>query len=134
MTPLQKSIQQDAVRIDMNKSLEDTLKKMQENKVGAILVTEYETTLRGIITERDFLLKIYGKVDLKNKVKDYMTPNPHTLLNRHIFAHAINNMFHCNYRNIIMVNEDRYPLAIVSLFDLFKYISRQMYPEEFDFS
>ena len=73
------------------------LSKMQTNKKSVAIVTEYETKIKGIITERDFLTKVLGKIDLNSqnpspKLVNFMTVNPECLLNRHILSYAINNM------------------------------------------
>ena len=95
------------------------------------VLTEYETNIKGIITERDFLNKVLGKVDLNLKtsspnIKQFMTPNPECLLSRHILSYAINNMLSGGYRNVVVVNEDRQPESILSMLDIFKYIADHM--------
>ena len=102
---------------------------MQKNKVGSLLIMEYETKILGIVTERDLLLKYFGKISFgeNRSVKEFMTANPHLLLHRHYLAHAINNMFKFKYRNIIVVNEDKFPIALVSLLEVFRYISLHLF-------
>lgn len=131
MTHLRKAIRKDLIKVDVNDTLEKVFNVMLQNSCGAVVVTEYETLLKGIVTERDFLFKIFGKIDKfdRHKISEFMTPNPHTLMTRHFFAHAINNMFTCRYRNAIVVNEERYPLAIVSILDILKYISSKLFEE-----
>lgn len=72
------------------------------------------------------MFKIFGKIRLDEgpvPVKDFMTRNPHTLLSKHFIAYAINNMFTFHYRNIVVVDEDRVPVAVVGLLDIFKYLA-----------
>lgn len=118
--------------LDKEESVVDAIELMRDRKRGAVVVTEYETKIKGVFTERDLLFKILGKqkIDETLKVKDYMTPSPHTLLSKHYLAHAINNMFHFKYRSTIIVDEDRYPLAIVSLLDVFKFVAFHFYGDE----
>jgi CBS domain-containing protein len=118
--------------LDHQASVSDAIELMRERKRGAVILTRYETELKGIITERDVLQKVLGKMALDGtlKVCDIMTPNPHTLLSKHYLAHAINNMFHFKYRSNIVVNEDNYPLSIVSLLDIFKFVAFNFYKDE----
>jgi CBS domain-containing protein len=93
---------------------------------------EYETSIRGIITERDLLFKVYDQpgVSAESPVREFMTASPHLLLSKHYLAHAINNMFHFGYRNTIVVNEDRYPESIVTLLEIFKFMAFHFYADE----
>lgn len=99
---------------------------------GSLLLMEYETVIKGIITERDLLYKVYDQegVTMESPAADFMTPSPHLLLTKHYLAHAINNMFHFGYRNTIVVNEDRYPECIVSLLEIFKFMAFHYYEDE----
>lgn len=128
---LKRIIRHQAICMDMNLTVQDAIKRMQEKKVGSILLMEYETKVKGIITERDVLTKFLGKMNYKDEmpVTDFMTENPHLLLHRHTLAHAVNNMFKFRYRNTIVVNEDRYPLALIGLLEVFRYISLHLFKD-----
>ncbi len=118
--------------LDYQSTLTEVVEMMRERKRGAIILTRYETELKGIITERDLLFKVFGKEDLSQDLRahKFMTPNPHTLLSKHYLAHAINNMSHFKYRSTIVVDEYNYPLSIVSLLDIFKYVAFSFYGDE----
>ena len=128
---LRRVIYKPAITIDHNATVQDTLKLMQERKTGSVLVMEYETKIVGVVTERDMLLKFLGKHLFSDdlNVKEIMTPNPHLLLHRHNLAHAVNNMFKFKYRSTIVVNEDKYPLSIVGLLEVFKFISLHLFKQ-----
>ncbi len=130
-TALKRVIDNPPLTVDINKSVDYMIEQMQQRRVGTVLVTEYSTELKGIITERDVLFKIMKDFDSEGKshvksISDYMTANPHRLLYKHYLAHAINNMFRYKYRNIIVVDEDKVPLGIVGLLDIFVYIEGYM--------
>jgi CBS domain-containing protein len=126
---LKRVIYKKAVCIDHKHSVQDALLLMQKKRVGSLLVMEFETRIKGIITERDILFKFLGKIDFTDirPVTDFMTPDPHVLLHRHTLAHAVNNMFRFKYRNTIVVNEDRYPLSLVGLLEVFRFISLHLF-------
>lgn len=132
MTHLKRVSHHRPLMLDHESSLVDVIELMRERKRGAIILTRYETELVGIITERDLLFRVFGKEDLSSGLlaNQFMTPNPHTLLNKHYLAHAINNMFRFKYRSTIVVDEDRYPLSIVSLLDIFKFVAFAFYGDE----
>ena len=127
--PLSRAINGNALVLDVSLSVQEVLKRMQEEKKGTVILVEYETMIRGIITERDFILKIVGKHRLEDgplPISEFMTPNPDCLLSRHILSNALNSMFERGYRNIIIVNEDRQPVTVVSMLDIFKFICDHM--------
>lgn len=128
---LKRVIRKQAVCLDVNSTVQEALSLMQEKRVGSILLMEYETKIKGIITERDILVKFLGKYHFNEErpVSEFMTGDPHLLLHRHNLAHAVNNMFRFKYRNTIVVNEDRYPLALVGLLEVFRYISLHLFRE-----
>ena len=94
-------------------------------------IPEYETIVKGIVTERDLLLKAYHQFDVIESnppISNFMTENPHCLFTGHIFAHAINNMFEGHYRHIVLVNEEKFPLGIISLQDMLMFLKEKIFP------
>jgi len=108
------------------------LKKLIEGKTEVAMVVEFATKLRGIVTERDFLLKVFAQSSNSNieklKVSEIMTSTPHTLLPRHALANALNNMDKFNYRHVILVDEEHFPLGAVSMLEILGFIKRQVFP------
>jgi CBS domain-containing protein len=133
LTPLLKLLVQKPLKLDENTSVQETILKINENNCGAVIITSFETKVVGIVTERDFLRKVYGKVDLSKEaipISNFMTANPHCLLTEHLLAHAINNMSACTYRNIILVDEERFPLGLISLSDILLYLFSKVFPTQ----
>ncbi len=129
--PIGKAISTSPLILDESLSLFEVLNQMQINKKSVAILTEYETKIKGIMTERDFLFKVIGSVDLNSnnhspKASDFMTKNPECLLSRHILSYAINNMLEGGYRNVVVVNEDRQPESVLSMLDIFKYLADHM--------
>lgn len=112
--------------IEGNPSVYDVINQMSENKFGSVLLVKFNTLLNGIFTERDVLNKITTKSELALPVSHFMTSNPHIILQKHYIGHALNNMFTYGYRNSIVVNEDKYPIGIVSLLDILKFLYRRI--------
>jgi signal-transduction protein with cAMP-binding, CBS, and nucleotidyltransferase domain len=100
-------------------SIRDTIKKFKDQRTAVGLVMHYETEIKGIVTERDFLMRAFGTgMDLDRPVKDIMTADPHLLSKEHFFYNALKNMFHFNYRNVPIVNTEGFPIGNISLLEL----------------
>ena len=66
------------VSLELDATLADALRLMQEKGVGCLVVVE-RGALRGIFTERDVLTRVLGKVaSLDRPLREYMTPDPAT--------------------------------------------------------
>jgi predicted transcriptional regulator len=127
--PIRKAVEGEALILPESAKLQEVLMHLQKAKVGACVLTSYETMVTGVITERDFLMKIFGTELLQQnpKVQTVMTKDPDCLFSRHKIAYAINNMFTYNYRRIIIVDEDNYPLSLVTLLDILKFCARYLF-------
>lgn len=115
------------IKVDINDDIANLIEVMQSRLYTVAIVVEYETTIKGIITERDLLQKVFNRVDFNSKsykVQEFMTPNPHCLFENHAVAHAVNNMFKFNYRNMILMNRDKYPLSVIGLNDILYFLVR----------
>ena len=129
-TPLRKIMFRDALHCSAKNTLRDAIISLRESKKGSALIMSFETELKGIISERDLLRKVYGQVDIdKEKVEDFMTEDPHKLLEQDLIAVAINNMSKYKYRSVIVANQGGYPISIVSILDILKYMSSKFKTE-----
>jgi CBS domain-containing protein len=123
-TPLRKIMFREALHCSINDSIEEVIKSLIKNKKSTALVMNFETELKGIISEKDLLRKVYSKVDIQNNsISEFMTADPHKLLEQDLIAVAINNMSKYKYRSVIVANQGGYPISIVSILDILKYIS-----------
>ena len=87
--------------------------------------------LAGIITERDILNKVIGKMDdfRKRPVTDAMTPDPLRLMPGDMIAYVMNNMHVGGYRHVPIVNEKDEPISIISIKDVMTFIL-DYFPED----
>lgn len=136
-TTLNRVVSDQVIIIDLNANLCEMIEKMQLKLFSVAIVVEYETSICGIITERDLLLRVFNKVDFYStdyKVSDFMTTNPHCLFENHTVGHAVNNMFTFHYRNIILMDRDQYPLSVLGLNDILNFLVRGLHLDnQFDF-
>lgn len=128
-SPLKNAVFSDLLKVDHNELIQDVINKMKVDGKNMVAVTSYETELVGVLTERDLLKKVFGKVDLsgQTRVSQVMTASPVTLLEKHVLSYAINNMFAKNFRNIILVDEERNPVSSISLIDIVKFFADKLY-------
>ncbi len=113
--------------LDISSSVADAITMLGHRGRGALLVTQFETEMVGILTERDLLRKFFVRPELLDKahelsVQTFMTVNPHMLLLKHTLGNALSNIQHFKYRNIILVDEDKLALSVIELMDIFKFI------------
>ena len=101
-------------------TLADAARLMRQHRIGCLLVVDGDR-LAGIITERDFLLKLEVP-DLGRAVRDLMTRDPEVLSPDDPIVYALNKMSVGGFRHIPLVDADRRPLGIVSVKDIVDYI------------
>ncbi|MEE9190215.1 MAG: CBS domain-containing protein [Candidatus Neomarinimicrobiota bacterium] len=116
--------------VDLGTPLIKVIELFQNKSIGAIIVVK-EGKIRGIITERDVLLKITGKgLDLEKEiVDDYLTPDPETLRLSDTVAAAINKMYVGGFRNVPITDKDQRPIGVITARDILAQIANH-FPEE----
>lgn len=113
--------------LDHKSSIKEAVDLLSHRGRGSLLITRFETQLVGILTERDLLRKFFTHPDLLLQSKelnivDFMTMNPHMMLSKNTLSNALSNIQYYHYRNIILVDEDKQPLSIIEMMDIFKFI------------
>ncbi len=111
------------LRVDERSTVEEVLFKMRARQVSACTIVRYETLLKGIVTERDFLMKIFPRPwnEVKNlPITHFMTPAPHALSPKHPMGVAIQNFLSHRYRNLVIIDEEGFPVYIMGVGDIFK--------------
>ena len=106
----------DPLIIELGTSLENVLENMQKTKNNCVLTLSDEK-LNGILTERDILLKVTGKgYDLQlTTIDEFITPNPEYVSPEDPLAYALNKMYVGGFRNVPVVNDEMYPVGIISI-------------------
>ena len=102
-------------------SAADAVRQMQAANVGCLLVEDADGMLRGILSERDLVLKLYRARLEGVNVADLMTSDPVVLRADDSVAVAIHKMAVGGFRHIPLVT-DGHATGIVSARDIFAHI------------
>ena len=110
--------------IEMGTNMKNTLEILQGKEQNCILIVE-NNILKGIITERDILLKVTGKgydLDLVT-VDEFMTENPEHLSPEDPLAYALNKMHVGGFRHVPIVNDSMEPVGLISISNIISTIA-----------
>jgi CBS domain-containing protein len=120
-----------AVLAQSTDSVETALNLMSKNNQGACLITDSNSRILGIFTERDFLRKIAAKSgsSLKIQLQEIMTTSPETLHPSASVAYAFNIMVNKGFRHLPIVNEEEKVTGVLSVKNFINYISAQILEE-----
>ncbi len=120
--------------IELGTNLENVLDKMQETNNNCVL-TLFNEKLGGILTERDILLKVTGKgYDLQlTTIDEFITKNPEYVSPEDPLAYALNKMYVGGFRNVPVINDEMYPVGIISISDIISTIADYFHNEIINF-
>lgn len=110
--------------IEMGTNMKNTLEILQGKEQNCILIVE-NNILKGIITERDILLKVTGKgfdLDLVT-VDEFMTVTPEHLSPEDPLAYALNKMHVGGFRHVPIVNDSMEPVGLISISNIISTIA-----------
>ena len=109
-------------------SLAECLGIMQSKGVGSLLIVDADGKLEGIFTERDCLIKVFGRASFDNdsSVKEFMTKHPIAERPEASLAFALNLMSNGGFRHIPIVDQEGMPIGMISVKDVVDYIVSKM--------
>jgi CBS domain-containing protein len=98
---------------------------MSRDAHDCVLLIGSDGKLVGIFTGRDFLNRVAAeRIDPRNiTLGKVMSPKPRALHPRDPVAFAINWMSIEGFRNVPIVDDDGYPLGVLTVFDLMRALS-----------
>ena len=102
--------------VEIGTNMKNALNLLQGKEQNCILIVE-NNVLKGILTERDILLKITGKgFDLELVIVDeFMSENPEYLNPEDPLAYALNKMHVGGFRHVPIVNDSLKPVGLISI-------------------
>ena len=110
--------------IEMGTNMKNTLEILHGKEQNCILIVE-NNILKGIITERDILLKVTGKgfdLDLVT-VDEFMTETPEHLSPEDPLAYALNKMHVGGFRHVPILNDSMEPVGLISISNIISTIA-----------
>ena len=111
--------------VDLGAMVSDAVATMRSEGAACVLVMD-EGTLRGIFTERDFLIRVAtpALVAASTRVRDVMTASPDTLEAEDSVAHAIHLMAEHGFRNVPIVDSSGKPAALLSVPEVVAHLAK----------
>ena len=112
------------LKVELGTNMKNALDLLQQKEQNCILIVTNKV-LKGILTERDILLKITGKgfdLDLVT-VDEFMTENPEYLSPEDPLAYALNKMHIGGFRHVPIVNDSMEPVGLISISNIISTIA-----------
>ena len=108
--------------ISASASIHDLVNSLKSHHVGALVVSSDGKKIDGIVSERDVVRAMPGKLDqlVEMHVKDIMTVEVHTCTSDSTIAELMNMMTEHRIRHVPVVDEKSSLLSIVSIGDVIK--------------
>ena len=112
--------------ISSSASIHDLVNSLNSHHIGALVVSSDGNKIEGIVSERDVVRAMPGKLDqlIGMHVRDIMTVQVHTCTPETTIAELMKMMTELRIRHVPVVDENGSLLSIVSIGDVVKnYIS-----------
>jgi CBS domain-containing protein len=105
----------------------DVLRLMVEHGIGCVVVTDRDRAI-GIFSERDALREINteGAALAVRPVREFMTPNPQTLVADAKIAFAVQRMDLGGYRHLPIVGDRGELVGIISARDILRHLTESL--------
>ena len=111
------------VTVSVFDNLGAAIRIMIDRGVGAVLVTDAVGQLAGILTERDYLIKVAGQPSYTAlAVGDFMTRDPEAVSPNDTLAFALGKMDAGGYRHLPVVSDGR-PIGVISVRDILRHVT-----------
>jgi signal-transduction protein with cAMP-binding, CBS, and nucleotidyltransferase domain len=100
-------------------SIQDSIDALNQCTGGAILLIDESEMLSGIFTERDVIKKVLpANLPFSAMVSEVMTKDPITIEMTTPIGFALQLMSQGGFRNLPIVDENKYPIGVVSIKDI----------------
>ena len=105
-----------ASALEPQATVRNAIEVMRQEKVSCVLVVD-QKQLVGVFTERDVVNKVAATpLDVDRvRLRDVMSPDPECLQMDDELVYALHQMHLCECRHIPVVDEQRRPIALVSM-------------------
>ncbi len=120
-------IQKEPIIVDPETSIHEVIEQMHRHpKKGCVLICNAQKKLVGIVSIRDILLKVAGKLNEKERkecaVRTVMTSKPECLDKNAPLSFALHKMYIGKFRHVPVIDNGA-AIGVVSTRDLIEYLS-----------
>ncbi|WP_158812030.1 CBS domain-containing protein [Beijerinckia sp. L45] len=121
----------DVVTMQPHNTLRDVVDALAAKHIGALIITDPQGKMQGIVSERDVVRAIaqHGADALEDPVSNYMTKNIVTATEEESVLEVVGKMSKGRFRHMPIVVNDRL-VGIVSVGDAIKFRLAQMEEEQ----
>jgi CBS domain-containing protein len=125
---------QPAITLERSATVRDAVEAMQKASVSCVLVVD-QGRLAGIFTERDVITKVVAQaIDIDHvQMQEVMHPDPDSLGMEDDLVYALHQMSLGEYRPLPVVDDQRRPIALVSMQAIIAYLLALFPQEGFNF-
>jgi signal-transduction protein with cAMP-binding, CBS, and nucleotidyltransferase domain len=120
--------------VDMSATAEQAAKKMRDKKVGSLLVMDGSKSGQpaGIITERDLVRRVCAEgISSKEVQVQHLMSSPIAMIEpRATLGAAASVMLSNKTRHLLVVNNDKKPVGMITSTDLTRYLQANMNVDE----
>lgn len=105
-------------------TLADAVATMRKKSIGCLVVTGERGELVGLLSERDFMLKVALETpDLGARtVGEVMTRKPETVQESDPIAYALQRLMVADLRHLPVIDADNRPVGVISSRDVIRYV------------
>lgn len=109
-------------------TVRETIECLKKYKIGCVLAVNDAGKLTGVFSERDVVSKVsLTALDLdRTPLSKVMTADPHTETLETSIAFALQQMSDGGYRHIPVVDDDNFPIGIISVKDILDFIKQEL--------
>ncbi|MCB0354122.1 MAG: CBS domain-containing protein [Bdellovibrionales bacterium] len=125
---------EEPIFVPLEMPVHDVMVILRDNKIGCVLVRGKGGEVEGIFSERDFVLKVFGKEGgTALPVENFMTREPTCIQPADTVAFALSLMSQGGFRHLPVVDEDGFAVGLLSVKNFVDMVSEKVMNELLDF-
>ncbi len=104
-------------------TVRETIRLLQENQAGCVIICDAQSKAIGIFTERDVLRRVIGeRVDLKSPIADVMTTDLASIKESDKIARAIQLLHQFGLRHLPVLDDEGKPIGLITVRHVMEYL------------
>ncbi len=104
-------------------TVRETIRLLQENQAGCVIVCDGQNKAIGVFTERDVLRRVIGEhVDLDSPITDVMTTDLASVRESDKIAHAIQLLHKRGLRHLPVLDDQGGPIGLITVRRVMEYL------------